>query len=90
MTETTNTPYSKRCEILSQMWVKYAQEEALQDFFSYNDLGLVLAFSIHEDIVLSTTMAENYVNETWDLLMEALKIEDTGFTDIDDVFQTGL
>ena len=87
MTDSIKTPYIKICEILSDFWIKYSSEESLQYFFDYNDLGVVLAFSIHEGIVESTTMAEAYVNETFDLLLAALEITDTGFVDVDDMFQ---
>ena len=86
-TANTKTPYIKKCEILADFWIKYSSEESLQDFFDYNDLGVVLAFSIHEGIVESTTMAEAYVNETFELLLAALEITDTGFEDVDEMFQ---
>jgi hypothetical protein len=87
MTESIKTPYIKRCEILSDFWIKYSSEDSLEDFFEYNDLGVVLAFAIHEGIVESTNMAEAYVNETFDLLLAALKITDIGFVDVDEMFQ---
>ena len=85
MTQDTKTPYNKRCEIISDLWIKYGDEEVLSDFMSYNDLGLALAFAIHEDIVKATTLAEAYVNETFDLLLEAMKLEDKGFEDLDQI-----
>lgn len=90
MTQGTKTPYDKRCEIVADLWIKYGDEEELKDFMSYNDLGLVLAFSIHEDIVKSTVMAEGYVNETFDLLLEAMETEDTGFETIEQILATKL
>lgn len=85
MTQATNTPFSKRCEIVSELWMKYGSEEVLSDFMSYNDLGLALAFAIHEDIVKTTTLAEAYVNETFDLLLEAMKLEDVGYQGLDQI-----
>jgi hypothetical protein len=85
VTQDTKTPYNKRCEIISDLWIKYGDEEVLSDFMSYNDLGLALAFAIHEDIVKTTTLAEAYVNETFDLLLEAMKLEDKGFEDLDQI-----
>jgi hypothetical protein len=86
MSETTNTPYSKRCEILGQLWIQYSDEESLEDFFSYNDLGLSLSFAIDNEIVKSTPIAEGYINETFDLLLAALSMEDKGFDNLDELF----
>ena len=86
---TTNTPYSKRCEILGELWLDYKEDKDMQDFIEYNDLGLPLAFAIVEGIVESTPIAEGYINETFDLLLASLEIEDTGFEDIDQLLATG-
>jgi hypothetical protein len=90
MTQDTKTPYDKRCEIIADLWIKYGDEDELEDFMSYNDLGLVLAFAIHEDIVKSTVLAEGYINETFDLLLEAMSTEDTGFDTIEQILETKL
>jgi hypothetical protein len=58
----------------------------MQDFITYNDLGLPIAFALAEDIVKSTPLAEAYINETWDLLLTALKVEDVGFESLDEIF----
>lgn len=85
----TNTSFEKRCQILSDLWIQYGDEPELSDFVSYNDLGLALAFAISEDIVKSTTVAESYVNESFDLLLESMKLDDTGFEGLDQVFSKG-
>ena len=73
--DNTNTPYSKRGAILSEFWLNYRDEDGFEDFVEYNDIGLPLSFMIAEDIVASTPVAEAYINECWDLLCAALKIE---------------
>jgi hypothetical protein len=73
--EPTNISYSKRCFILSDFWLNYKDEEDFEDFVAYNDIGLPLAFMITEDIVKSTTVAEVYVTEAWELLCSALNID---------------
>jgi hypothetical protein len=90
MTQDTKTPYDKRCEIIADLWIKYGDEDELEDFMSYNDLGLVLAFAVHEDIVKSTVLAEGYINETFDLLLEAMATEDTGFETIEQILESKL
>jgi len=81
-----NTSIEKRCEILADLWMKYGDESELSDYMEYNDLGLVLAFSIHENIVLNTTIATTYINESFDLLLEAMNLEDRGFETLDEIF----
>jgi hypothetical protein len=84
MSEQT-TIYSKRCDILSDLWMNYRDEEDFLDFIEYNDLGLPLAHFISEGIVSSAPMAEQYVNETWNLFIAALEIEDVGFSTLEEV-----
>jgi hypothetical protein len=85
--EPTNISYSKRCFILSDFWLNYKDEEDFEDFVAYNDIGLPLAFMITEDIVKSTTVAEVYVNEAWELLCTALKIDSKqDYDSLEDMF----
>ena len=81
-----NTSIEKRCEILADLWLQYKDESELSDYMEYNDLGLVLAFSIHEDVVKSTVVAESYINESFDLLLEAMSLEDKGFETLNEIF----
>lgn len=66
------TGFSKQCEILSELWMDYRDDEQFEDFVVYNDLGLPLAYFIHEGVVKSTPQAEIYVGETFNLLVAAL------------------
>lgn len=85
MTDTTTTPFGDKCEILADLWMLYRDDEDFVDFVEYNDLGLPLAYAIKEEIVLSTKMAEQVIDETFTLLLGALQLEDTGFDSIDDL-----
>lgn len=85
MTENTTTLYSDKTNILAELWLNYRNDEEFQDFCDYNDIGLPLAYAISNDIVKSTTLAEQFVNETFDLLLAALDVEDTGFETLDDL-----
>jgi hypothetical protein len=87
MSEQHTTPYSNRVAILGELWINYRSLVELADFIEYNDLGLPLAYAIDSQIVESTPLAEQYINETWNLFLAALDIEeDTGFEDISEVF----
>ena len=85
MSEITTTPFSKKCEIFGELWLKYRSEEELEDFLEYNDLGLPIAYAIANDIVKSTDLAKSFVEETFDLLITSLKVEDTGWDNLDDL-----
>ena len=87
MTENTNTPFEKRCEILADFWLSFRNDEAFEDFVSYNDLGLPLAYLLDNNIVEKTDNAVNFINETFDLLLAGLETEDTGFTSINNLFE---
>lgn len=82
------TPVNTRAEILSDLWLNFRNEEDFQDFITYNDLGLPLAYAISSGIVPVTEQAEKFINETFLLLLAGLGIEyDTGFENLDDVLE---
>ena len=84
--ENSNTPYLIRTEILADLWLNYRSDENFQDFIEYNDIGLPLAYAISNKIVESTPIAEGFVNETFNLFLAGLEIEeDTGFDSLDDL-----
>ena len=79
------TPFSNRCEILGDLWLQYRDDEEFADFFEYNDLGLPLAYAIKNDIVHIAPVGEQMVNETFEILISAMEIEDTGFETLQDL-----
>jgi hypothetical protein len=85
MTESKSTPFSKRCEILADLWVAYKGDEEMADFISYNDLGLPLAYAINTEIVPSTVKAELFIDETFELLLSGLELDDEGFDSLEDI-----
>jgi hypothetical protein len=86
MTEATSpTPFLTKCEILSDLWLNYKADTEFTDFIQYNDLGLPLAYAIAEGIVEATPIATNFINETFELLVAGLAIEDEGFENLDEM-----
>ena len=83
------TPFSKKCEILGDLWLNYREDEAFDDFIEYNDLGLPLAYAISNEIVHTAPRAEMLISETFDILLGALGIEDTGFETLSDILEAG-
>lgn len=82
---TTTTTFDEMCDILGEFWVEYKGDPNFEDFVSYNDLGLPLAYAVTTDIVGATDKAKAFIKETFDMLLDTLGIEDTGFEGLDSV-----
>jgi hypothetical protein len=80
------TTFDSKALILGQVWMQHKTDDEMADFFEYNDIGVPLAFAYAEGIVNHTPTLEKYVNETFDLLLEALNLEDSGFDDLQDLW----
>jgi len=85
MSDNKETTFDNRCNILAELWVDYREEEDLKDFVSYNDLGLPLAFAIAEDLAKPNPRAVEIINETFDMLLMSLEVEDNGFQNLDEL-----
>ena len=79
------TNFLNKTSILSELWMNYRDDEGLQDFVEYNDLGLPLAYFLYNELVLPTKQSEIYIEETFNLLIAALEVEDTGFESLDEM-----
>jgi hypothetical protein len=80
------TTFDSKALILGQVWMQHKTDDEMADFFEYNDIGIPLAFAYAEGIVNHTPTLEKYVNETFDLLLEALSLVDSGFDDLQDLW----
>ncbi len=80
------TTFDNKALILGQVWMEHKTDDEMADFFEYNDIGIPLAFAYAEGIVNYTDSLSRYVTETFDLLLEALNIEDAGFDDLQDLW----
>jgi hypothetical protein len=84
MSDTTSI--ETKIDILADFYVEYKGNEKFADFFSYNDLGLPIAYALSNGIVGNTKLAEAFIDETFELLLEANDIgEDDGFDSLDDI-----
>lgn len=79
------TTYENKLSILSEVWMNYRDEPEFVDFIEYNDLGLPMAYCISAGIVKTTDMADKFINETFDLLLAGLGVEDQGFETLDEI-----
>jgi hypothetical protein len=91
MTEAiSNTPFSNRCEILSELWMNYRNADGFKEFLEYNDLGLPLSYAIANGMAEPKDLATDLVNETFDLLLESLDVPDSNFDSLDQLLSVGL
>jgi hypothetical protein len=81
-----NTTIENKAEILADLWLNYKDDEAFLDFIEYNDLGLPLAYAFANQIVPKTDKLEKFIDETFELLLSGLEVEeDTGFESLDEL-----
>lgn len=79
------TTFENKCLILAELWIDYRDEPDFKDFVSYNDLGLPLGFLIGEGLVTPSNKAKEMLDETFDMLLVSLGVEDAGFTNLDEL-----
>jgi hypothetical protein len=90
MSDNTATQYADKLAILGYLWTNYKGDPEFVDFIEYNDLGLPLAYAIDNGIVKSSDLAQRFVEETFDLLLAGLDVEDTGFETLDDILDSAV
>jgi hypothetical protein len=83
------TTFSNKCLILSDLWMNYRDDENLEDFIEYNDMGLPLAYFINSEIVTPKDQATMFVDETFNLLLAALDVEDQEFESLNQLMSYG-
>lgn len=84
------TTQSNKAFILGELWLNYRQDEEFVDFIEYNDIGLPLAYMVSNNIVETNPMAEKFIDETFDLLLKGLGIEDENFESLEEILEEGL
>jgi hypothetical protein len=82
------TGFTSRCEILGHFYSQYRDESDFADFMEFNDLGLPLAYFVSEELCEVSDDGVRYINETFDLFLASLELEDTGFSNLEDVFMS--
>lgn len=77
--------FSNKISILSELWMNYRDDEQMQDFIEYNDLGLPAAYFAHTKLMTLTDQAEMFINETYDLFIASLEAEDKEYESLDEL-----
>ena len=79
------TNFEARATILGDIFVDFKSDERFADFFQYNDLGLPLAYAVSSGIISTSKRLEPFIDETFDVLLSALDLEDTGWESLEDI-----
>jgi hypothetical protein len=77
MSEALYQDFNGKCNVLAELWLDYRDDEEFKDFIEYNDIGLPLSYLIYSEIAKPTGIAEQYINETYELLTQSLGVSDT-------------
>jgi len=77
--------FADRCGILGQFWYEFRDDEDLKPFIGYNDVGLPLAWFIATGVVSPLPMAEEYINETFAMFLDAMEVTEEEVADIDNL-----
>jgi hypothetical protein len=81
------TDFENQASILAKLYMNYKEDVQFEDFVEYNDVGLPLAYLMSEGLSIPTDDGVRYIQETWELFLGGLNIEDTGFETLEDVFE---
>ncbi len=81
----STTPLDGKAFLIEQAWAHWKSDEEMSEFFAYNDIGVPLAFCYSQGIITLNPTVEQYINETWNLFLQELNIEDTGFDSLRDI-----
>jgi hypothetical protein len=85
----SKTTFSNKCEILGSLWVWYkdSDNEAWQDFFTWADIGLPLAYAQWQGMATIKDDGKNTVEDTWKVFCEMIDISpDSKYTDLSSAF----
>lgn len=67
----------------AQLWLEFKQDPDFKSFLEYNDVGLPLAYFSAEGLLNELTpLGEQYVLETFDMLLDMLNITEKEIDDI--------
>lgn len=79
------TDLTNKISILADLYANYQDDSEFREFMEFNDIGLPLAYFVNEKLAVETDAGTRFMEESFDLLLSALGIEDTGFEYLDEV-----
>jgi hypothetical protein len=82
----TTTPLSNKIDILAQLLIVIQDDERYSEFYEFHSLMLHMAYLLHNDMVETIKpRGIQYLDMTWQALLDKLGISDTGFSTLDDI-----
>jgi hypothetical protein len=81
----TTTELASKCDILNDIWINSSDHEFFENFIDVNDLGLPLAYFLMNEIVLPTLQSAVYIDETYNLFIASLGVEDKEWESLDEL-----
>jgi len=79
------TDFTNIIKILGEFYSNYRDDDELEDFFEFNDLGAPLAYLTSERLCEISDDGKKYVAETWEVFLVWLGIQDTGFDNLEEI-----
>lgn len=85
-TPLSNTPFNTQCEILTDLWLNFRDDEEVQPLIAYYDIGFPLAFCQYEGLVTVNDSGKALISDCWLGVLDAFDVEeDTGFETLTDI-----
>lgn len=75
-------------DILGNFYINYKDDSSVKEFIEFNDLGLPLAYLSSEGLCQPTEIAITYIQETFNMLLATMGLEDIGFDSLDHLLAT--
>lgn len=82
------TNIETQIEILGNFYINYKDDSSIREFIEFNDLGLPLAYLAAEGLCQPTEIALVYIQETFNMMLATMGLEDIGFNSLDHVLST--
>lgn len=79
------TTFENKIQILNIYRIMYENVEEHDLFNFYMEDALLLAASLHQDLCTPTQKGIETINNSWDLFLETLGVEDKGFESLDEI-----
>ena len=82
----SETPFDTQCEILTELWLNYRDEEPVMPLFEYFDIGFPMAFAYNQGLIKLEPIAKEMVSNCWLGVIESFGHgQDTGFETLSDL-----
>jgi hypothetical protein len=79
------TTFENKVSILADLSLYYKDSVQFEDFIKFNDVGLPLAFLLDNGIVEKNDRVIPFIDETFDLFLAGLDLEDLGFKTLENI-----